>query len=297
VNSGSPVDVGTVLLAGGATGLSVEEATGGETIWKVVGTVGAGSESVNSPVGSSYTVVVTLVVHDVLEVDETWRVTVLVMLRLQELLVDVDSDSVQELLVEAASVSPASVAVLVTSTTEGMTTVEGEACCWPSGVFMADSGAWVVVLDGWTGTSLASLDVGAGAWSAVPDNGAWLGTASLALVVKDAGGAALYDEADVDFGAELDVGVVDGSAAFFLAGRVPFLIIRRAWVTSNAESCWPTPEVPSQLPVYHLLPQVIPSSPPEQALAAPTADAVRYSVILSLVKGARSAVLAMNRDR
>jgi hypothetical protein len=239
VNSGSPVDVGTVLLAGDATGLTVEEATGGDTIWKVVGTVGAGSESVNSPVGAgsesvnspegcSYTVVVTLVVQDVLEVDEAWRVTVLVTLRVQGLLVDVDSDSVQELLVEAASVSLASVAVLVTSTTEGMTTVEGEACCWPSGVFMADSGAWVVVLDGWAGVSLASLDVEAGAWSTVPDDGAWLETAWLALVVKDAGGAALYEEADVDFGAELDVGVVDGSAAFFLAGSVPFLIIRRA---------------------------------------------------------------------
>jgi hypothetical protein len=250
VNSGSPVAVGTVLLTGGATGLTVEEATGGDTIWKVVGTVGAGSESVNSPVGAgsesvnspvgagsesvnspegcSYTVVVTLVVQDVLEVDEACRVTVVVPLRVQELLVDVDSDSVQVLLVEVASVSPASVAVLVTSTTEGMTTVGGGACWWSSGVFVDDSGAWLVVLDGWTGTSLASLDVGVGAWSTVPDDGTWLETASLALVVKDAGGAALYDEADVDFGAELDVGVVDGSAAFFLAGSVPFLIIRRA---------------------------------------------------------------------
>jgi hypothetical protein len=68
-------------------------------------------------------------------------------------------------------------------------------------------------------------------------------------------------------------------------------------VTSSADSCCPTPELPSQLPVYHLLPHVIPSSPPEQAFAAPTADAVRYLVILSLVKGARSAVLAMNRER
>jgi hypothetical protein len=55
--------------------------------------------------------------------------------------------------------------------------------------------------------------------------------------------------------------------------------------------------VPSQLPVYHFEPQVALSSPPEQDLAAPTADAVRYLVIVSLVKGATAAVCAMKRER
>ena len=97
----------------------------------------------------------------------------------------------------------------------------------------------------------------------------------------------------------LGVAVVEGSGldSPFLTGMTFFLIIRRAWVTSRAESCWPTPEVPSHAPVYHFDPQVTPSLPPEQDLAAPTADALRYLVIVSLVKGAIIAVLAMKRDR
>jgi hypothetical protein len=53
VNTGNPDDIVTVLLAGGDTGLTVVEATGDEKISKVVGTGGAGSESVNSPEGCS----------------------------------------------------------------------------------------------------------------------------------------------------------------------------------------------------------------------------------------------------
>ena len=88
-----------------------------------------------------------------------------------------------------------------------------------------------------------------------------------------------------------------GWAWLFFIGRVPFLIIRRAWVTSRADSCCPTPEAPSQPPVYHLLPHVTPSGPPEQDLAAPRADALRYFVMVSLVNGAMSAVFAMKRER
>lgn len=102
-------------------------------------------------------------------------------------------------------------------------------------------------------------------------------------------------------GVELGLGtaVAEGAdcAWSFFTGRVPFFIIRRACVTSKADSCCPTPDVPSQLPVYHLEPQVAPSAPPEHDLAAPTADASRYSVIVSLVNGAMMAVLAMNRAR
>lgn len=83
----------------------------------------------------------------------------------------------------------------------------------------------------------------------------------------------------------------------FLTGIMPFLIINKACVTSNADSCWPTPLAPSQAPVYHFEPQVLPSAPPEQDFAAPIADAVRCLVIVSFVNGAISAVFAMKRDK
>ena len=50
-------------------------------------------------------------------------------------------------------------------------------------------------------------------------------------------------------------------------------------------------------PMYHFEPHSALESPPEQDLAAPTADALRYLVIVSLVKGAMTAVLAMKRAR
>jgi hypothetical protein len=207
-----------VLLAGGATTLAVVEGTGA-TIWKVVDTVGAGSESVNRPVGCSYTVVVTLVVQEVLEVDDSCRVTVVVTLRVQEVLDSVALD------------------MLVAIAKEGMVEVDAGVSSLPSGVFRGDDSGVGVELDVGAGVSLVLLDVEAGASSVVLDEGAWLEAASVALLDEEAGGAALYDVADVETAAELEVGVVDGSAVFFLAGSVPFLIMRRAWVTSKAESC------------------------------------------------------------
>ena len=126
MNSGRPVDVGTVLLTGGATGLIESDATGGATIWKVVDTVGAGSESVNRPpVGCSYTVVVTLGVQEVLRVDESWRVTVVVTLRVQDVLVGSASLRVQDVLLDSvSSESPAGTAVLVAGTLDETADVE-----------------------------------------------------------------------------------------------------------------------------------------------------------------------------
>lgn len=100
---------------------------------------------------------------------------------------------------------------------------------------------------------------------------------------------------ELGFGAAVVVGF--GSAAPILTGTMLFFNESSAWVTSKAASCWPTPDWPSKLPVYHFEPQVTPSSPPEQDLAAPTADAVRYLVIVSFVKGATAAVFAKKRER
>ena len=102
--------------------------------------------------------------------------------------------------------------------------------------------------------------------------------------------------AGVELGFSVAV-VVGFSAAPFLTGTRFCFSDRRAWVTSKAASCWPTPDEPSQLPVYHFEPQVTLSSPPEHDFAAPTADALRYLVMVSLVKGATAAVLAMKRER
>lgn len=137
------------------------------------------------------------------------------------------------------------------------------------------------------GTSLGGAGAGAlldGTGEGVGE-GAWLG------------GAGANEAAGVELG--LGIALVAGSGfdSSFLAGTVPFLSINRAWVTSRAESCWPTPDLPSHAPVYHFEPQVFPSAPPEQDFAAPTADALRYLVMVSLVKGAMIAVLAMKRDR
>jgi hypothetical protein len=68
-------------------------------------------------------------------------------------------------------------------------------------------------------------------------------------------------------------------------------------VTSRADNCWPTPDVPSQLPVYHFEPHVVLSAPPEHDVAAPTADALSSLVMVSLVNGAMMAVFAMKRAR
>jgi hypothetical protein len=151
------------------------------------------------------------------------------------------------------------------------------------------------------GTSLGGAGAGAlldGAGEG-DDEGAWLDGAGEGAWLDGAG--AEDDGADDAAGAELGLGVAlvagSGFEASFLAGTVPFLSINRAWVTSRAESCWPTPDLPSQAPVYHFEPQVLPSAPPEQDFAAPTADALRYLVTVSLVKGAMIAVLAMKRDR
>jgi len=140
------------------------------------------------------------------------------------------------------------------------------------------------------GVSLVTLDEGVASLAA----GTWLDTE----VAEET--ASLVAGADDGAGEELGLeeGLLDGFGALLpFAGRVPFSIIKSAWVTSRADSCWPTPEVPSQLPVYHLLPHVTPSVPPEQALAAPTAEAFSNGTIWSLVKGATRAVLAMKRER
>ena len=176
---------------------------------------------------------VTLVVQDVLKVDESWRVTVVVALLVQEVLIEVDSVALD---------SPTGEAELATGTTDERTAIE----VWVlSGVFREDDVGAEAELDVGAGVSLALLDVGAGASEDVMNVNAGVslamldeGTAlegvsltsliSLALLDDGAGGAALYDAAEVETAAELDVGVEDGSAAFFLAGRVPFLIIKRA---------------------------------------------------------------------
>lgn len=108
-------------------------------------------------------------------------------------------------------------------------------------------------------------------------------TAPTELVDGGAGGAGGADGA--------------GSGSGCARGTTCFLKLRSACVTSSADNCWPTPVVPSQPPVYHLLPQVAPSSPPEQDLEAPTADARSHLVTLSFVKGAMMADLARNRER
>jgi hypothetical protein len=184
--------------------------------------------------------VVTLVVQDVLievgsvllvlDVDESWRVTVVVALLVQEVLIEVDSVLLD---------SPAGVAVLVT---EERTAVEVGASWVLSGIFMDDDAGAGAKLDVETGVSLALLEVEARASEDVMnvkagvslvllDEGAALegvSLTSLALLDDGAGGAALYNAAEVETAAELDVGVEDGSAASFLAGSVPFLIIKRA---------------------------------------------------------------------
>jgi hypothetical protein len=88
-----------------------------------------------------------------------------------------------------------------------------------------------------------------------------------------------------------------GFSAPAVPGTMFCFNIRSAWVTSKADSCWPTPVVPSQEPVNHLLPHITPPSPPEQALAAPIAEVVNKVVTLSFVKGAKIAVFAMKRAR
>jgi hypothetical protein len=184
--------------------------------------------------------------------------------------------------------------VLVTTTTEEMTSVEAGASI-ASGNFGTNAGTSLdgASLDGTLlgkGASLVTLDEEETSLAA----GTWLDTE----VVGEA--AALDVGADDEAGVELGFGegLLDGfGALLFFAGRVPFSIIKSAWVTSKADSCWPTPEVPSQLPVYHLLPHVVPSVPPEQDLLAPTAEAFSNGTILSLVKGATIAVLAMKRER
>lgn len=145
------------------------------------------------------------------------------------------------------------------------------------------------------GTELGGA--GAGAWLEGADDGADEGVGEGADEGAWLEGAGADDAAGVELG--LGIALVEGSGfdSSFLAGTVPFLSIKRAWVTSRAESCWPTPDLPSHAPVYHFEPQVLPSVPPEQDLAAPIADALRYLVMVSLVKGAMIAVLAMKRDR
>lgn len=128
-------------------------------------------------------------------------------------------------------------------------------------------------------------EVGTGALLDGTGTGAWLE------------GTGTIDEAGTELGAGTTLVEGSGLDSPFFTGTMFFFSINKAWVTSRADSCWPTPEVPSHAPVYHLEPHVLPSVPPEQDLAAPTADALRYFVIVSLVKGAMIAVLAKKRDR
>ena len=87
----------------------------------------------------------------------------------------------------------------------------------------------------------------------------------------------------------------DGLASPILTGETLFFSVRRACVTSRADSCCPIPDAPSNPPTYHLLPQALAS--PEQDLAAATADVRSQVETLSLVNGARTAVFARNRAR
>jgi hypothetical protein len=146
------------------------------------------------------------------------------------------------------------------------------------------------------GADASRLDAGGVALldSAGAEAGAVVGSlAGAELAGAESVGA---ESVGVELGSGVAVAVGLGSAAPCLTGTMFCCNDRSAWVTSKAASCWPTPEVPSQLPVYHLDPQVaLPS--PEHDLAAPTADALRYLVIWSFVKGATAAVLAMKRAR
>lgn len=79
-----------------------------------------------------------------------------------------------------------------------------------------------------------------------------------------------------------------------IAGASP---TSKACVTSSALSCCPMPELPSKPPVYHLEPQVTPSEGPEQAFAAPLAEAVSRGMMVVSVNGAKIAVLPIQRAR
>ena len=79
-------------------------------------------------------------------------------------------------------------------------------------------------------------------------------------------------------------------------GTTSFFNVKSAWVTSSADSCWPTPEVPSQPSTYHLLPQAL-SSLPAHDFAAATAEVRSHVVTCSLVKGAMIAVFERKRDK
>jgi hypothetical protein len=176
---------------------------------------------------------------------------------------------------------------------------------WPAGctVELTCAGGIVFVLvpaEGLTGTGVTALEDGTESL-VLGAAGTFAGDEELGADALDDGAALDGAATGVVAAAELDGdGAIDEGSGLdspFLTGRVPFLIIKSAWVTSRADICWPTPEVPSQPPVYHFEPHVVPSAPPEQDFAAPTAEALRYDVMVSLVNGARRAVFAMKRAR
>jgi hypothetical protein len=73
--------------------------------------------------------------------------------------------------------------------------------------------------------------------------------------------------------------------------------IRLLWITSSADICSPTPNIPSQPSTHHLCPQVTPSSPPEQDWAAAMALDRRYGSTASYVQGATFVVAAIQRAK
>jgi hypothetical protein len=148
------------------------------------------------------------------------------------------------------------------------------------------AGAWVAIevtpapeLEGATEAEAAA---------AVVDPGALVGVPLVFGADEDAAG--VEDVAELETAEE-----ADGLDPPALTGATLFFNVSRAWVTSRAESCCPMPEAESNPPVYHFEPQAFAS--PEHDLAAPTADARSQVEILSLVNGARIAVLARNRAR
>ena len=63
--------------------------------------------------------------------------------------------------------------------------------------------------------------------------------------------------------------------------------------TSNPDSCCPTPFVPSQLSIFHFIPQVLASGPAPQDAAAPPAELFNNGKIVACVLGSTAIVAAI----
>lgn len=67
---------------------------------------------------------------------------------------------------------------------------------------------------------------------------------------------------------------------FWVTGAAT-LVIKFAWITLKALICSPTPNLPSHVLLYHILPHVRPLLPPEHCPAAPCAEVKRSGCIVS----------------